>query len=474
MPAIQTAEIAPLNRIRVETALSRFPIHRLAKKGSVSIDLLRHSDGVQADFRWKVSYNSDFGQPGPLAYKIDTLIINRRIDELGRPLPELVKIGSLSDICRALGSCDTGPNIADLKRAFLQNASAFINAKIRYKTKSGRERWGEIGYSRYSVIFTGESLPDGKQADAVYIVLNPPYRDLLNHVEVRPLDYDYLLQLAPGPQRLYELLSFPMYGALLNGRPRAKLIYSDYCLYAPQTRYFDFEHVKKQMYKVHAPHRESGYIAKVEYEATKDQSFTRRSVGQVMAVIAQHPSSATPQQQSLALGKVATEREPVLAELIRRGISDKKARELLANLMPGQEVLDQIEWTDGIIARAPAGKFHNPPGLYVAAIRDNVTPPEHFASSRKRRLMDEAHLAEDADRARQAQLEIAYEEYSSQTIDRYIAQLPQQEYQQMVLEARRQLKRSYTSMAPAQFDELAANWVRADVKNGGQGARDGV
>ena len=49
-----------------------------------------------------------------------------------------------------------------------------------------------------------------------------------------------------------------------------------------------------------------------------------------------------------------------------------------------------------------------------------------------------------------------------------VAQLPQQEYQQMVLEARRQLKRSYTSMAPAQFDELAANWVRADVKNGGQ------
>ena len=29
----------PVNRIRVETALSRFPIHRLAKKDAVTIDL---------------------------------------------------------------------------------------------------------------------------------------------------------------------------------------------------------------------------------------------------------------------------------------------------------------------------------------------------------------------------------------------------------------------------------------------------
>src|SRR5215471_9891423 len=119
IPQTPTTDLAPLNRIRVETALSRFPIHRLAKKGSVTIDLQRFTDGGEADFKWEVTYNSKHGQPGPLAYKVDTVIVNRRIDELGRPLPELIKIGSLSDICRALGSRDTGPNIIDLKRAFL-------------------------------------------------------------------------------------------------------------------------------------------------------------------------------------------------------------------------------------------------------------------------------------------------------------------------------------------------------------------
>lgn len=33
-------------------------------------------------------------------------------------------------------------------------------------------------------------------------------------------------------------------------------------------RYRDFEHVKKQMYKILRPHIQSGYIAKIEYEAT--------------------------------------------------------------------------------------------------------------------------------------------------------------------------------------------------------------
>src|SRR5207248_4158774 len=77
--------------------------------------------------------------------------------------------------------------------------------------------------------------------------------------------------LPPASQRFYELLSYQIFAALKHARPRAKLTYSEYCTYAPQTRYLDFDRVKKQMYKVHAPHRKSGYIAAVEFEATTDK-----------------------------------------------------------------------------------------------------------------------------------------------------------------------------------------------------------
>lgn len=102
-PTQQESGPLTLNRIRVETALSRFPIHRLARKGNVNIDIQRISASGEADFRWEVSYTAKYGQPGPLAYKVDTLIVNRRVDEARRPLPELIKLGSLTDICTEMG-----------------------------------------------------------------------------------------------------------------------------------------------------------------------------------------------------------------------------------------------------------------------------------------------------------------------------------------------------------------------------------
>lgn len=50
------------------------------------------------------------------------------------------------------------------------------------------------------------------------------------------------------------------------------MLYSEYCLLSTATRYFDFDHVKKQMYKVLRPHVQSGYIAKVQYQAIVNES----------------------------------------------------------------------------------------------------------------------------------------------------------------------------------------------------------
>lgn len=261
----EQTELLPLTIIRTETALSRYPVHRLSKKGTVEIEL-RNAD---ASFRWEVSYNSKHGQPGPLAYKVDTLVINRRIEEVGRPLPAIIRLGSLRDIADQAGIGQA--HTSKLKKALLQNASAFINAKMRYKRIDGAEVTTEFAGSRYGLVFTGETLPDGRKADAVYLVVNEWYRQVLDSAQTRPLDYDYLKDLSPGAQRLYELLSFQMYGALTHMRPRAKLVYSEFCTYAPQTRYLTFDQVKKQMHKLHSPHRKSGYIARVQFEETADE-----------------------------------------------------------------------------------------------------------------------------------------------------------------------------------------------------------
>ncbi len=351
-----TAELVPLNPIRVETALTRFPIHRLARKGSIKIEVSEANSRGETITEWKVSHNSEYGQPGPLAYKLDTLIINRRIEEARRPIPRMLKIGSLSDICRELNLADSGKNRSDIKKSLYQNALAGITAKTSYRQTDGSEKTLEAVFTRYSVIFTGEKLPGGKKADGVYIVLNDVFIQVINGAMTRPLDYDYLKSLPPAPQRFYELLSYQMYAALKYDRHRAKLTYSDFCAHAPQTRHLEWEHVRSQMNKVHRPHKDSGYIAKVEFQDTTDshgqpdwimlyqpgpkaraeyRSFAKRGGPNVLEIEPEALTSLFPD----------TEQTELERELIRRGVTAATAQELVRDHSE-EKITAQMERVD--------------------------------------------------------------------------------------------------------------------------------
>jgi hypothetical protein len=263
----QTTNLAPLNIIRIETVLSKLPIHNLAKKGTVDIHITRKNGHGEIDLEWQVLPNRVHGEPRQLAYKLDTLVINRRFDEIGRPLPKIVRLGSLRDIAKEL---KLGSDTNKVRKALRQNAFTGISAKLTYKTKDGEKKRIEADFTRYTVVFTGETLLDGTIADAVYLILNDPYWDVLNSAKVRPLDYDYLGNLPPAAQRFYELMSFRIYMAINHHRPYAKIRYSVYCMLAAQQRCYEYDLFKKQMHNAHKPHRASGYIAKVKYEATTD------------------------------------------------------------------------------------------------------------------------------------------------------------------------------------------------------------
>lgn len=262
------SELISFEIIRSETALSRYPIHNLSTKDGVLIEIVRRDDNGVVTLNWEVSHNSRYGQPGRLAYKLDTIIINRRIEEANKPVPKLIRLGSLREIASQVEAGEK--NTGSVKRALLQNASATITAKMTYKAVDRTERTLEAVFSRYSVLFTGQTLPDGRNADGVYLILNDIYMEVLNNAVTRPLDYDYLRGLSPSEQRFYEIISYQIFPAIKYNQ-RARLLYSEYCVLSTQVQYFDFEHVKKQMYKVHRPHMRSGYIAGVEYEATQDR-----------------------------------------------------------------------------------------------------------------------------------------------------------------------------------------------------------
>ena len=265
------SDLAPVQVIRTETVLSRLPIHNLAKKGNVSISIIKRNPQGEIDVRWKVTPHSEYGQPRQLAYKLDSLVINRRIDEAGRPLPEFIYLGSLRDIAKEL---NLGTNTVAVKKALRQNAHAVLDVKIKYKDTNGTEREAEFESSRYGIVFTGTKLPNGKKANGVYLIPHAPYRQILNNAPIRPLNYDYLKALPPAAQRFYEIVSYKMFAAIKFKHARAKIPYSEYCTFSAQRRYGDYNRVKKQMYKVHRPHLQSGYIKSVRFTKSVDDDGT--------------------------------------------------------------------------------------------------------------------------------------------------------------------------------------------------------
>ncbi len=134
-PSKTSEDLAPINAIRTETVFSRFPIHQLSKTSRTDIRILqRQPNGGRITLRWEVSYNDRYGPPRQLAFKLDKLIVDRHLDQLPKPLPRYVRLGSLHQIAQELG---LGGDTNKVKRAFLQNSTAFITAKLSYKTRQG-------------------------------------------------------------------------------------------------------------------------------------------------------------------------------------------------------------------------------------------------------------------------------------------------------------------------------------------------
>jgi len=437
-------DLIPQNVIRVETALSRYPVHRLAKRRSMSIEIRDQSEDGETFIKWEVSPSANYGQPGPLAYKIDTLIVNRRIEEASRPIPKVIRLGSLRDICEELG-IGTGESVNNVKNALRQNASAFITAKFRYRGKDGSERTLEADFNRYSVVFTGEDLPNGRRANAVYIVLNEIFMQVLDGAQTRPLDYDYLKGLNPASQRLYEILSYRFYTAIRNGRPCAKLVYSELCTYAPLTRYENWKSVGWQMNKINAPHKESGYIASVDFEEIFDNAgksdwiMTYIPGDKAQEEYKRFSQQGGPRTLHADLSEMDMKRltdfefrkpreaekareiekprepEPSLLqrELMTRGVSKRRAAELVAQY-PEARIMAQIERVDWMKAKDPKSIARSDGGFLCEAIRNDYPMPKGFESVADREKRLEAEKLKKQQEREQAQQARAAKERESE------------------------------------------------------------
>jgi hypothetical protein len=129
----------------------------------------------------------------------------------------------------------------------------------------------EGAFHLFNVFFRGQLLPDGELADAIYLHLNPLYVASLNTFYVRPLDYAYMRSLrTPLTQRLYEVL-----GLRFRGLKDSRYIRYDYhqlCQILPITPQRSLKDAKKVLHPHHTKLQKTGYLAKVEWQASQSKS----------------------------------------------------------------------------------------------------------------------------------------------------------------------------------------------------------
>jgi hypothetical protein len=108
--------------------------------------------------------------------------------------------------------------------------------------------------------------------------------------------------------------------------------------------------------------------------------------------------------------------------LHERGVTRKEAEKVLAAAPAGQPVLDQIEWGEAVVAKDPR-KIQNPAGFLLSLIRDNVSVPENFETSRKHQARAVAADARHAQQEAKARLQAAYTVYQEAEVAKHLASL---------------------------------------------------
>ena len=232
------------------------------------------------------------------------------------------------------------------------------------------------------------------------------------------------------------------------------------------------------MNKVHRPHRDSGYIAKVDFQQTADRdgnpdwimfyvpspkaraefkTFTKRGGPTVLEV---EPRELPPPEPGSELER----------ELTHRGVTLATAVEL-ANQHTEEKIRAQMERLDWLLEKKP-DKIEEPAAYLVQAIKNDFAAPKGFVSKAERQRREEAKQArtrEEAEEHRHQHEKQTRERTELEAIDAYLQQLtPAQRIKHEAAafaQASEEIRQNYQNPAMHRFREsLMLGMLREHVR----------
>jgi len=230
-------------------------------------------------------------------------------------------------------------------------------------------------------ILAGEELADGTRSEHYQVFLSSWQLTNLNQGYVFPLDFKSYLRLNRNiAKALFGHLTLWFYAS--RGQVVEKK-YADLCQILHVRAYPHLSKARSVLEPSMLELSEIGYVSEWELAPTTDRHDFKLmlSPGENLLSLP-HFATAT----SGARAPVEGTLPPWVGELVARGVSERRGRQLALDIPQDQHVSDQIEYVDYLIAQdgKTRGKIANPAGLYIWAIQENLSVPEHFETSARR------------------------------------------------------------------------------------------
>jgi hypothetical protein len=355
-------------------------------------------------------------------------------------------------LLRMLGIKPTGKRYAEVDQWLDRMAGTLIKSEgAVYFAKT--KRYMKDRFHVFEKVYTvGQELPDGRKAEQNYVFLSDWQLENLNHGYVLPIELEHYQQLRSDiAKNLVPMFYIWFYAA---NRPFQKR-YRDLCQHLNIKVWTHLSRVNEQFSPALTELREVGYLSNWELSRTVDGtdfklSFTAGPIFRSEARLRQGDDTQIVDQRFTELVQALVERE----------VAEKAARRLLFGVPDDIDVFEQIEWVDSIVAR-DRGKLKNPAGMYVSFIREGITPPPSFVSSRRRKELQAAEVergtAEAALTSKRLELDTRYTEYREQQVNSYIEGLTAESRSKLMKDARKSAARHvghFDTFTAQQQDDL--------------------
>ncbi|MBS3793002.1 replication initiator protein A [Candidatus Bipolaricaulota bacterium] len=247
------------------------PFFSLSREDSYKKDGLEYRQVVERDDKteevvWKVSPSQEYGYPRITDKKVFKAV-EQLLRDRGYPIENPVTF-SIYKLLNLMGKKSYGGrDYREVRESLERLVATTIKSKGTFYYKDEKRYLDEVFHLFSRVVFSGEKLPDGEEAEKNYLYLNSWLLENLNKYYVRPLDYEYYKSLDGAlSKRLYELLGVKFFGLIKQGKPFLRYRYANLCALMPLKKQSYLSRARQILDPAHRELKGKNFFSGVDWE----------------------------------------------------------------------------------------------------------------------------------------------------------------------------------------------------------------